>query len=157
MLTVRFATPADAPRLAALRYDFRHAHAGATEDRPGFEARTAVWMRERLAAKEPWHCWVLEDGLTIVGNLWLELVEKLPNPGPEAERHAYITNVYAEEAARGGAGRMLLDAALAWCRERGVDTVILWPSEKSRTLYQRAGFDVRNDLFALKLPFTGRR
>jgi len=114
-------------------------------------------MRERLAAKEPWHCWVLEDGLTIVGNLWLELVEKLPNPGPEAERHAYITNVYAEEAARGGAGRMLLDAALAWCRERGVDTVILWPSEKSRTLYQRAGFDVRNDLFALKLPFTGRR
>ena len=43
------------------------------------------------------------------------------------------------------AGRAMLDAAFAWCRERGLYDVFLWTVEGlpvSRTMYERAGFRV---------------
>jgi len=43
---------------------------------------------------------------------------------------------------------------LDWCRAREVHAVILWPSEKSRTLYERHGFAVRSDLLELVLADT---
>jgi GNAT superfamily N-acetyltransferase len=54
-------------------------------------------------------------------------------------------------AERGGTGSALLEAALAWCREAHVDTVILWPSERSRTLYARYGFDASHAVMVLPL------
>jgi GNAT superfamily N-acetyltransferase len=98
-------------------------------------------MRESLAG-DNWRCWVAEREKTIVGHLWLHLIEKIPNPVDEAEWHAYITNVYVQESARGGTGGALMDAALAWCEEKDVDYIILWPTERSRTLYGRKGFAV---------------
>ena len=92
----------------------------------------------------------------MVGHVWLEVVDKVPNPGAnEPERHVYLTNLYVRPAARGGLGSALLEAALAWCRERGADTVILWPSEKSRTLYARYGFVSSADILALSLKDGG--
>jgi N-acetylglutamate synthase-like GNAT family acetyltransferase len=43
-------------------------------------------------------------------------------------------------------GAVLLDAALAYCREAGVDSVILWPTERSQGLYARHGFAFPRDL-----------
>ena len=84
-------------------------------------------------------------------NLWLQRLEKLPNPVAEPEEHAYVTNVYVIPAHRdGGVGALLLDAALAWCRDHGVDAVLLWPSARSRAFYERHGFAARDDLFALR-------
>jgi ribosomal protein S18 acetylase RimI-like enzyme len=54
----------------------------------------------------------------LVGNLWLQLIEKIPNPTTEPEQHAYVTNFYVTEAARGqGIGTMLLSAALRRLRD----------------------------------------
>ena len=39
-----------------------------------------------------------------------------------------------------------LDAALGFCREQRVDSVILWPTERSRTLYARNGFAAPADM-----------
>jgi len=39
-----------------------------------------------------------------------------------------------------------MDAALAFCRELGVDSVILWPTARSRTLFARNGFAVPDDI-----------
>lgn len=44
-----------------------------------------------------------------------------------------------------GAGKALLDAALAWCREQGYAKVFLWTVDglpASRRLYEKAGFRV---------------
>lgn len=44
-----------------------------------------------------------------------------------------------------GAGKAMLAAALAWCRERQYQTVFLWTVDglpASRTMYERAGFRV---------------
>lgn len=156
MLTVRAATTHDAAELARLRYEFRAAERPTVESRETFVERCTAWMRERLAPGSAWHCLVAEKDGATVGHVWLEVVDKVPNPGAgEPERHIYLTNLYVRPDARGGPGSALVAAALAWCRERRADTVILWPSDKSRTLYARYGFTVSADILALSLKGSG--
>lgn len=148
-VTIRLATAADAPRLAALRYEFRAALAPVNEAEVDFVVRCVAWMEPRLTAVLPWRCWVAEQAGTIIGQLWLQLIEKVPNPIEEAESHAYITNVYVQPAARNdGLGARLLQTALAWCRTQEVQTVLLWPTARSRMLYLRHGFTVSDDVLA---------
>jgi GNAT superfamily N-acetyltransferase len=93
---------------------------------------------------------VAEQDRAPVGHLWAQLIEKIPNPSPEPEYHAYLTNFYVLEDARGlGVGGALLSAALEWCKTCEVHAVILWPTERSRSLYLRHGFAVRQDLLEL--------
>lgn len=147
----RLARPSDAQALAQLRYDFRSSTGVATEPEAEFVERCRAWMTAHLNDGSLWKCWVAERD-TLLGAVWLQLVEKIPNPRAEPEYHAYLTNFYLQEAARGqGAGSRLLTMALDWCKARKVHAVILWPTEKSRTLYERHGFAVRSDLLELVL------
>jgi len=144
---IRPAAIVDAPALARLRYEFRAAIGAPDEPIDAFLARCAVWMEARLHLESPWRCWVAEQRGEIAGHLWLQLIEKIPNPVAELEAHAYITNVYVRPGARGaGAGEQLVATALDWCRGNGVDSVILWPTARSRPLYARHGFVLPQDL-----------
>ena len=146
MAAIRLATPADAPALARLRYDFRASIGEAIEDRDAFVDRCSAWMAPRLDGSSPWRCWVAELNGRLIGHLWLYVLEKIPNPTPEAEWHAYITNVYVDPAHRGGTGTALVEAAMAFAREHGADSAILWPTEGSRSLYHRFGFTPPGDI-----------
>jgi GNAT superfamily N-acetyltransferase len=149
--SIRLATPQEAPALADLRFRFRTELGEPTEPEAEFRARCARWMAERLAGHPGWRCWVAEGPEGIVGNLWLQVLEKVPNPVSEPEQHAYITNVYVLPQSRNaGLGALLLETALAWCRQSRIDAVFLWPSQGSRSLYARYGFTEREDLFALR-------
>ena len=146
-VNVRAATPDDADELARMRYAFRAELNQPTESEEEFVARCGPWMAERLEAGGPWRCWVHHGDGSLTGHLWLCLIEKVPNPVRELEQHAYITNVYVRPEARGsGAGAALMEAALAYCRAQRVDSVILWPTSQSRTLYARHGFDEAADM-----------
>ena len=146
-LRIRLAAAADARRLAELRYEFRASLNQAVESEAEFLARAGPWMAQRLSATGSWRCWVAERDGEVIGHLWLQLIEKVPNPAPELESHAYITNVYVRPVARGeGIGQALVEAALEYCREQHVDSVILWPTQQSRTLYARNGFAVPSDI-----------
>jgi GNAT superfamily N-acetyltransferase len=150
--TIRPALPADADALAQLRYEFRTDIADATEALESFVARCGPWMAERLADRA-WQAWIAEHDGVVVGNAWLYVIEKLPNPVAEPEWHGYITNCYVRPAHRGGGtGSALLAAALAECDARGCDAVILWPTPKSRSLYERHGFAVRDDVMERRTP-----
>ncbi len=143
---IRLAVPSDARALARLRYAFRAAEARPVEDEEAFVARCTAWMAPRLASG-PWRCWAAEAEGEIEGCLWLQLIEKVPNPGAELENHGYITSVYVRPAARGvGTGGALVGVALDFCRENGVDSAILWPTTRSRSLYVRNGFSPPNDM-----------
>lgn len=151
-LKIRQAEPRDAPELARLRYAFRSSTGVATEPEAEFLERCTAWMMDHLQAEGLWQCWVIGAADHLAGALWLQLVEKIPNPRAEPEFHAYITNFYLEESARGhGVGTRLLQSAIDWCKARDVHAIILWPSDKSRTLYERHGFAVRPDILELVL------
>ena len=145
---IRPATAADALRLAELRWEFRAGRDPATEDERAFLDRCSAWMARELSART-WRAWVAVQSETIVGQLWLQTIHKIPNPIGEREWHGYISNVYVQPAARGGVGTALLETALAWARAHGVDSVILWPQPRSVALYERHGF--RRDVHVMEL------
>jgi ribosomal protein S18 acetylase RimI-like enzyme len=144
MPRLRLATPNDADELARLRWRFRVEHG--TPVSLSFEEfldEFRGFATEVLADDPAWRAWVAEDGERLVGCLWLQLVEKVPHPNRRRwERPiGYVTNVYVEPDLRDdGLGSQLMDAALAFAREREVAEVVVWPSERSISFYRRAGF-----------------
>jgi len=145
--TIRAAAPEDAQALARLRYEFRVALDPRAEPELEFLARCRQWMAARLALPGSWRCWVAEESGTLSGMIWLLPVEKLPNPVAEPERHGYVSSLYVRpESRRCGLGSALLGSCLQACETDGFDAVFLWPTPRSRSLYLRHGFEVRQDL-----------
>ena len=148
-IAIRMADCKDAAALAKLRYIFRSAAAdGVVEPEDCFLSRCRKWMCERLRDSSRWKCWVAESEQTIVGNLWLQVIDKIPNPlASEPEHHAYISNMYVREEYQDQAiGSQLLTAAWEWIEHQDIHSVILWPTEAGRQFYARHGFGARDDL-----------
>jgi GNAT superfamily N-acetyltransferase len=148
---VRRATQSDADALARLRFEFRAPRAPNVEAEAEFLARCSTWMRGRLSADSIWRAWLVERNREPVGSVWLQVIEKVPNPTVEPERHAYVSNFYVRPDHRhGGIGSTLLTQALGEAARLQVDSVFLWPSERSRPLYERFGFTSSNGVLVLK-------
>ena len=146
-LRIRRAVPADAPMLARLRYDFRQELDPVLESEDVFLQRCTVWMSDRLQPGGTWRCFVAVLRDCTVGTLWLQDIEKLPNPVGHSELHGYVSSVYVVPESRGlGIGSALLQACLADAEARGLDSLFLWPSDRSRPLYHRHGFEGGDDL-----------
>lgn len=151
---IRQASHADVDQLARLRYDFRSNLAPSIEDEAEFIVRCRTWMNARIGDGR-WHCWVAEEAGHLIGNVWIQVVEKIPTPTDEPEEHAYLTNFFVREAARGrGIGSRILSQVLGWCAERGVHAVFLWPTARTRPMYERHGFMADGD--AMQLLFAPR-
>ena len=146
---IRPATPGDARTLAELRWEFRAGRSPSVEDQAAFIDRCTAWMARELAG-DAWRAWVAVDGNRIIGQVWVHLIYKVPNPVGERDRHAYLSNLYVQPSARGGVGTALLETVLEWSRASGVDRVVLWPSERSETLYRRYQFKRGSDVMERK-------
>lgn len=152
-ITIRRATATDTDALVERRWEFRATLHGAVESHDAFVERCGVWMRDRLTTDSTWRCWVAVADAEIVGSIWVQLVEKIPNPNDDCERFGYVSSVYVSPELRGaGVGSMLLEEALAWCDAYPLDSVILWPSVKSRPLYERHGFREAATLMERRRP-----
>jgi GNAT superfamily N-acetyltransferase len=149
--SVRRATGADAAALARLRHEFRAPRAENLESEAAFLRRCEDWMRTRLGAESAWRVWIAESDRSPIGTVWLQLIEKLPNPVAESEWHGYVSNLFVRDDVRGqGVGSRLLSAALDECGRLDVDNVILWPTPRSRSLYTRHGFMVADNMLVLR-------
>ncbi len=156
-IQIRVATESDAPLLARFRYELRSA-AEMIETEAQFIERCTVWMRDRLYSDSSWRCWIAESSEVLCGNIWALLVEKIPNPAAETECYLYVTNFYVREEFRGrGTGTMLLSEALTWAKSKYAHTAILWPRERSKSLYLRHGFGAADDLMQLVITPKGRK
>lgn len=151
-VAVRLATESDAIVLATLRYEFRSPFREVLEPEVSFVERCTAWMQERLRVDSPWKCWIAECRQTPVGNVWAQLIEKIPNPLAELEQYVYVTNLYVREEHRSnGIGSHLLSAVLAWSRSQNAQTIILWPTERSKPFYSRQGFSITHDVMQLEI------
>jgi GNAT superfamily N-acetyltransferase len=140
-IQIRSARAEDASTLATLRYRFRTEVGEPVEPEEAFVARAAPWIAERLS-HDTWRVWVaVEADGAIVGHVFVQFVEKIPNPVPEAETLAYLTNLYVVPGLRNqGIGALLLQSALVACEAMDVETTFLRPSKGSVPLYLRHGF-----------------
>ncbi|HEY0765454.1 MAG TPA: GNAT family N-acetyltransferase [Pyrinomonadaceae bacterium] len=144
---IRLASAAEVATLARLRYELRSSSQQAVEDERAFLGRCEPWMRERVGSGGAWQCWIAERETHVIGAVWAQLVEKIPNPTAEPESYVYLTSFYVREEYRGkGIGSQLLAAVVEWSRSKNAQMIILWPTEESKRFYLRHGFSFPNDL-----------
>jgi GNAT superfamily N-acetyltransferase len=139
---IRRAGAGDTPALAALRWRFKveEGEEAGARDEAEFVADCTQWLRSRLAG--PWRAWLAEVDGRACEHVFLCLVEKVPSPFAGAEALGYVTNFYVTPEQRDrGLGRALLDEMTAYARTHRLDTMVVWPSERSAPLYVRCGFE----------------
>ncbi len=137
---IRSAGTDDVMELARLRWDMQ------TEEEPSAESYATFVVRFRPFAEAAlrstsWRVWVAEADASLVGNLWLQLVPRVPRPGAGSSPLGYLTNVFVAQAHRNsGLGSRLLDHVVDWSRKHPTSVVVVWPSDEAIQWYRRAGF-----------------
>ena len=149
-MIIRLASAGDAVTLARLRLELRSSSHKIVEDEQTFLERCESWMSERLRKGSGWQCWMAESDASVMGAVWAQLIEKIPNPVAEPEFYVYLTNFYVRAEYRSeGVGAQLLAAVLEWSKSKSAERVILWPTDRSRTFYLRHGFSFADDMMQL--------
>lgn len=151
-IAIRQAIPEDAPTLARLRWDdSTEDGVPATLPDAAFAAGFAEFVRDALASGR-WVIWIAESDGRVVGHLYVQVVGMIPRPGRFARRWGYVAAVYViPEARNRGIGTRLLRSVIDWANEEGLESLLLWPSERSASLYERAGFVRSPDVMELSL------
>jgi GNAT superfamily N-acetyltransferase len=109
---IRQALPADAPSLAELRLVFKREDEDFLEppDAAVFLRQTESWIHDRLTNGR-WLAWVAETADAICGHVFLQPVERMPDPQGDTAPIGYMTNFYVTPERRNcGIGTALLQA-----------------------------------------------
>ena len=151
-VTIRQAHVADADQLAKLRWDFSFYY----EEKPSVDERFqdfVVSFRSFITqalSSGKWAIWVAEEDGTLVSQMYVQRIDKVPRPGRFGKQYGYITNVYTlPEYRNKGIGTRLLRRVIAWAEEIALELLICWPSKDSREFYQRQGFTSNPGLYEL--------
>ena len=149
-LTIRPAQASDLDLLPAL---YRPADDLAAELLPGFFKPTSDYERSRSEieaqiADADALLLVAEDARGIVGLLMAALRKSPPWAGFVHRRYVEVVDLAVDAAARReGVGKRLMEAAEAWARERGADSVDLTVVEGNApalALYESLGYRMRS-------------
>ncbi|HVV76230.1 MAG TPA: GNAT family N-acetyltransferase [Mycobacteriales bacterium] len=136
---IRPADSNDALALAGLRWRWRVEERGENGlTRPEFEGAFAAWMADH---QNTHRVWLAQAAGSVIGMAWLAVIERIPGPQRRQRLSGFLQSVYVIPERRGaGVGRRLVNAAVAAADGLGLDYVSVHPSEKSFSLYRRAGF-----------------
>ncbi|HVH10641.1 MAG TPA: GNAT family N-acetyltransferase [Gemmatimonadales bacterium] len=153
--SIRRGTVADAPVLARHRAEMFRDMGQVADDLYDTLTEASRAYFTRAIPEGRYVAWVAEErggGGQVIGGAGLELRELLPRPAPVGKRlvrgpQALILNVYTERAwRRRGVADALMRALLAWCREQGIESLVLHASDEGRPLYQKLGFTPTNEM-----------
>jgi len=109
--------------------------------------RCKPWLLEKMKSGEylAWLVMSPDDSVAAGAGLWL--MDWIPHMVGTSARRGNILNVYtAPEFRRRGLAQRLMEVALRWCRDNGVDTVVLHASAEARALYESLGFVATNEM-----------
>lgn len=99
-----------------------------------------------------WMFWVAKNADKIVAHLSIHIIHNIPSPDRFINKWGYLTNVYTEQGYRNrGIGAQLLEYAIEAAKGEGIETLIVWPSERSVGFYQRAGFTGVNEIMEISI------
>lgn len=154
-IRVRDATLADLStvvdlRIALLRENSDHPIYGRL--RRDAEARASDAFAAQLDAMNE-TMFLAEDGDEAVGIL--RCVDATGSPLLNPLRYCYVSSVYVRpHARRAGVLRALMDRAIAWCRDRGLDEMRLHnvPDSDAAAAWDALGFDVVEQVRARRFP-----
>jgi GNAT superfamily N-acetyltransferase len=142
MEAARPAAPGDLPTLVIL-------HRAATRQLRG-ERGGALWASQHDRDGEPPFDLARADQLVLAGTIDDVVVgyaRVVAEPLAGGAELAVLTDVFVEEAAREvGVGEALLDAAIAWARERGavgIDSIALPGMRATKNFFEAAGLVAR--------------
>src|SRR5262245_3411216 len=146
--TLRRASVDDLPTLVAHRramfYDMGYRDDAALDS---MAAKFSPWLQAQMNAGE-YLAWlaVAPDGSVAAGaGLWL--MDCPPHVLGAGARRGNILNFFTDARfRRRGLARRLMEVAVQWCRENGVDVVILHASPEGRELYESLGFKASNEM-----------
>ena len=110
-------------------------------------AKCKPWLLEKMKSSE-YLAWLAIDAHgTVAGGAGLWLMEWIPHMIGKGIRRGNIINVYTEQKFRRlGLARCLMETAVEWCRQNGIDTIILHASDEGRGLYESMGFSATNEM-----------
>ncbi len=147
MPTLRFATADDAERIAAQRRAMFADNEVATPERLDLLAAANVpWLRERLENGRYVGLLLEKDGVCVAGAgiFFADFPPHWLDPEP---LRPYLLNFYTAPEARGkGYAKVLLQAAVTHCRQRGCSVVTLHASKFGRPIYEKFGFTGTNEM-----------
>lgn len=105
------------------------------------------WLLEKIKARE-YLAWLAIDSEGVVAagaGLWL--MDWIPHMVGKSLKRGNILNVYTEQKfRRRGLAHSLMETIVDWCRENGIDTIILHASPEGRGLYEAMGFAATNEM-----------
>jgi L-amino acid N-acyltransferase YncA len=146
--TLRPATPADLSTIVKQRHAMFEAMGYVNRAELDLtDAKFAEWVEPKLERGE-YREWFLQDerGQVVAGaGLWV--MEWVPHALDQSTVRGNILNVYCEPAYQElGLVRRLLIQILDYCRDNGIRTVIVNPSDAQRELYQTLGFRATGEM-----------
>jgi GNAT superfamily N-acetyltransferase len=148
----RLATVDDIPQLARMRWDFR-AEAGEEpiEGADAFARRYAAFARQALESRA-WVYWIAVDGGTIVSHAAVNVVRGVPRPARKSDQWGYLTDCYTRPDHRNrGVGSQLMAHVKEWAGKQDLELLLVWPSDDSKSFYERAGFGPADGIAQLTL------
>jgi len=152
-MKIRPAEQTDCPELARLRWQVRIEEDGesAAFEEQEFLTECARFFSQGI--KDGSHiCWLAVEDELIVSHICVQIVPMIPRPLRIEDRYGYLTNSYTLPAYRNkGIGSQLLEHVIEWALEQDLELLIVWPSERAVSFYERLGFDPKHDILQLTL------
>jgi len=147
---IRRASVEDLGALAALRRAWVEEQAGAPVADEAYEQAFAEWFAREHEQRVTWLA--VAEGEP-VGMLNLLVFTRMPRPGRPVSRWGYLSNFFVLAAHRGaGLGARLLETCVEHADAHDFVRIVLSPSERSRSLYLRAGFGAADSLLVREQP-----
>ncbi|GKX64748.1 GNAT family N-acetyltransferase [Inconstantimicrobium mannanitabidum] len=151
-MVFRLATESDLETLAEMRWQHEYEETNnfnITKDE--FISHCKVFLKEGLESNT-WVYWIAEEEGSIIANIYVNRIRKVPKPQKLFAEIGYITNVHTKEEYRNkGTGTELLNKVKHWAVENEIELLFLWPSKKSVNYYERQGFSMKNEILELEL------
>lgn len=148
----RLAKESDIPMLSEMRWEHEYEEEGNFDiSKEDFIKECSLFLANGLKIGT-WVYWIAEEENTIISNIYISRIRKVPKPQKLFAEIGYITNVHTKADFRNkGIGTELLKSAKQWAFDNQIELLFVWPSQKAVTFYEREGFSVHNEIMELEL------